>query len=132
MNKITLGIGSILAGLAVIAGAFASHSLRGYLTDDALSIWQTAVRYQMYHSLALLVVAILMRLEKSSSRWLNSSAIAFIIGILLFSGSLYALSLSSIKWWGIVTPIGGVAFIFGWICLVIFSWQSSSFQENKV
>ncbi len=130
MNKITLGTGSILGGLAVIAGAFASHSFKGYLTDYALSIWQTAVRYQMYHSLALLVVAILMQLEKSSSRWLNISAIAFIIGIVLFSGSLYALSLSSIKWLGIVTPIGGVALIIGWICLAIFPWQSSSFQEN--
>ena len=121
MDKIILGIGSILAGLAVVAGAFASHSLRGYLTDSALSIWQTGVRYQMYHSLALILVGILMRLEKSASPWLNTSAIAFIIGIVLFSGSLYTLSLSGITWLGIVTPIGGVAFILGWISLAIFS-----------
>ena len=121
MNKITLGIGSILAGLAVIAGAFASHSLQNYLTDSALSIWQTAVRYQMYHSLALILVGILMRLEKSASSWLNTTAIAFIIGIVLFSGSLYTLSLSGITWLGIITPIGGVAFILGWISLAIFS-----------
>jgi uncharacterized membrane protein YgdD (TMEM256/DUF423 family) len=130
MNKLTLGIGSILAGLAVIAGAFASHSLRGYLTDSALSIWQSAVRYQMYHSLALLLVGILMRLEKSVSPWLNISAIAFIIGIVLFSGSLYTLSLTGIKWFGMITPIGGVAFILGWICLATFSWKSTSSAEN--
>lgn len=130
MNKLTLGIGSILAGLAVIAGAFASHSLRGYLTDSALSIWQSAVRYQMYHSLALLLVGILMRLEKSASRWLNTTVIAFIIGVVLFSGSLYTLSLTGIKWFGIITPIGGVAFILGWICLATFSWKSTSSAEN--
>ncbi len=125
MNKTTLGIGSILAGLAVVAGAFASHSLRSYLTDSALFIWQTAVRYQMYHSLALLVVAILMGLENLSNRWLKSSAIAFTIGIVLFSGSLYALSLTGIRWLGIITPVGGVAFIVGWISLAIFAWQPS-------
>lgn len=123
MYKIIFSTGSILAGLAVIAGAFAAHGLRGYFAESALSIWQTAVKYQMYHSLALLLVAILMRLEESWSHWLNISAIAFIIGILLFSGSLYSLSLTNIHWLGILTPIGGIAFIVGWLCLVIYPWQ---------
>ena len=126
MYKIILSTGSILAGLAVIAGAFASHSLRGYLTESALSTWQTAVRYQMYHSLALLLVAVLMRLEKLWSLWLKSSAIAFIIGILLFSGSLYILSLTNIRWLGIITPFGGIVLILAWIFLAIYPWQKLS------
>jgi uncharacterized membrane protein YgdD (TMEM256/DUF423 family) len=123
MYKTILSTGSILAGLAVIAGAFAAHGLRGYLPESALSIWQTAVKYQMYHSLALLLVAILMRLQESISYWLYISAIAFLIGILLFSGSLYSLSLTNIHWLGIITPIGGVVFIIGWLCLAIYPWQ---------
>ena len=79
----------------------------------------------MYHSLALFLVAILMRLEKLSLLWLKVSAIAFTTGIVLFSGSLYGLSLTDITWLGIITPIGGIGFIIGWISLVIFSWQSS-------
>ena len=126
MYKIILSTGSILAGLAVIAGAFASHSLRGYLTESALSTWQTAVRYQMYHSLALLLVAVLMRLEKLWSLWLKFSAIAFIIGIFLFSGSLYILSLTNIRWLGIITPFGGIVLILAWIFLAIYPWQKLS------
>ena len=125
MSKIIFSIGSILAGLGVVAGAFASHGLKGYLTESALYIWQTGVKYQMYHSLALLLVAMVMRLETSVSRCLNLTAIAFVLGIFLFSGSLYSLSLSNIRWLGIITPVGGIAFIIGWFCFAIYPWQQS-------
>lgn len=126
LDKIIFSIGSILAGLAVIAGAFASHSLRGYLPEASLSIWQTGVKYQMYHSLTLLLIALVMRLDDDSSLWVKISAIAFIIGILLFSGSLYILSLSNIHWLGIITPFGGIALILGWLCLAIYPWQKGN------
>lgn len=124
MNNLFLAIASILAGLAVIGGAFASHSLKSILTDYALSIWETGIKYQMYHSIGLFLIAILMKGEKMSSVWLNTAAFAFMVGIVLFSGSLYALSLSGIKWLGAITPLGGVAFIFGWGCLAFFAFKS--------
>ena len=125
-HKITLSLGAVFGALAVVAGAFASHSLKGYLTDYSLSIWQTGARYQMYHSLALIAIAILMELKAGvSSVWLKTSTIAFTIGIILFSGSLYLLSFTSIGWLGVITPIGGLCLIIGWICLAIFPWKQS-------
>ncbi|BAQ60431.1 hypothetical protein GM3708_837 [Geminocystis sp. NIES-3708] len=127
MNNLFLAIASILAGLAVIGGAFASHSLKNILTDYALSIWETGIKYQMYHSLGLFLVAILMKSQEISSIWLNTAGFAFIIGIILFSGSLYLLSFTEIKWLGAITPLGGVAFILGWGCLAFFAF---SFNEK--
>ena len=123
MYKIIFTTGTILAGLGVISGAFASHALKEYLSESALSIWQTAVKYQMYHSLALVLVAFFMTLNESISQWLNISAIAFIVGIILFSGSLYSLALSNVKILGAITPIGGLAFIIGWFSLAFYPWQ---------
>jgi uncharacterized membrane protein YgdD (TMEM256/DUF423 family) len=117
MVKLFLTIASLLAGLSVALGAFASHGLKDKLTDRALEIFETATRYQMYHALALFLVALLLLQTEFSQPWLNASGYAFITGIILFSGSLYALSLSSIKILGAITPIGGVALIIGWICL---------------
>ncbi len=125
MNNLFLAIASILAGLAVIGGAFASHSLKTILTDYALSIWETGIKYQMYHSIGLFLIAILTKVEKIPSIWLNTAAVAFMVGILLFSGSLYALSLTGVKWLGAITPLGGVAFIVGWGCLTFFAFKSS-------
>ncbi len=126
-QKVTLSCGAIFGALAVVAGAFAAHSLKLYLTESSLSIWQTAVKYQMYHSLALIAIAILMKLqtEDQSSGWLKASTIAFIIGVVLFSGSLYVLSLTTISWLGVITPIGGLSLIIGWICLAIVPWKTS-------
>ncbi len=130
MQKTTLGFGSILALIAVVMGAFASHSLKGTLTAESLSIWQTAVRYQMYHALALVLVSILMRTEtKAPKIWLNISSIAFMVGVVLFSGSLYSLTITTRNWLGIITPIGGVVLIIGWICLTIFSLSSTPEEQ---
>lgn len=121
MTRIFLAIASVLGGISVVLGAFATHALKDRLSDRALAIWETGTKYQMYHALALILVALLI------SRFPNSTPLivagfAFIAGIFIFSGSLYALSLSGIKWLGAITPLGGVAFIIGWICLVLTAW----------
>ena len=119
MTRIFLAIASILGGLSVALGAFASHALKEKLTERALEIWKTGTQYQMYHALALILVALLLTRTENPDPLLNTSGIAFIIGIALFSGSLYALSLTGIKWLGAIAPLGGLAFIIGWGCLAI-------------
>ena len=123
MTRIFMAIASILAGLAVAGGAFASHALREKLTERALEIFETGTRYQMYHSLALLLVAVLLSRAEASQTLLISSGSAFLVGIALFSGSLYALSLSGIKWLGAIAPLGGAAFLVGWSCLAIAAFN---------
>ncbi|GAB4207255.1 MAG: DUF423 domain-containing protein [Coleofasciculaceae cyanobacterium] len=119
MTRIFIAIAAVLAGIAVASGAFASHALKEKLTERALDIFETGARYQMYHALALLMVALLLSRAEAAQTPLIASGSAFIVGIALFSGSLYALSLSGIKWLGAITPLGGVAFIIGWGCLAI-------------
>ena len=121
MTKIFLAIASIFAGLSVGAGAFASHALKDKLSERALEIFETAARYQMYHALALLLVALLINQTESSQPSLVIAGWAFIIGIVVFSGSLYALSLTDIKVLGAITPLGGLAFIIGWGALAYSS-----------
>jgi uncharacterized membrane protein YgdD (TMEM256/DUF423 family) len=122
MTRLFLSVASILAGLSVAGGAFAAHALKEKLSERAIEIFETGARYQMYHSLALLVVALLLSRAEASQSLLIAAGSAFIIGIAIFSGSLYALSLSGIKWLGAITPLGGVAFIIGWGCLAIAAW----------
>ncbi|MEL6578496.1 MAG: DUF423 domain-containing protein [Cyanobacteria bacterium J06621_12] len=122
MSRIFLTIASMLGGISVIFGAFASHALQDRLSAKSLAIWNTGTTYQMYHALALMLVALLL------SRFPNSTLItvagyAFIAGIFVFSGSLYALTLTGIKWLGAITPLGGMAFIIGWLCLALASWR---------
>ena len=123
MTKFFLSIAAILAGLSVASGAFASHTLKDKLSEGALAIFETGSRYQMYHALALLMVGLLLSRSELASTLLNTAGLAFLAGIVLFSGSLYALSLSSIKWLGAITPLGGVAFLVGWGCLAIAAWS---------
>ena len=122
MTKIFLAIAGCLGALSVAAGAFATHTLENSLTIKALEIWETATKYQMYHVLALLLVALLLTRNEIASSYLNLAGWAFIGGIMLFSGSLYALSLSGIKWLGAITPLGGLAFIIGWMAIAIAAW----------
>lgn len=126
-SSIFLGLGAILAGLAVAGGAFASHALKERLTERALEIFETGTRYQMYHSLALLLVALLLSQTQTGQSSLIAAGVAFLVGIALFSGSLYALAFSGIKWLGVITPLGGVAFLIGWGCIVsaAFTFKSS-------
>jgi uncharacterized membrane protein YgdD (TMEM256/DUF423 family) len=123
MIKVFMIAGSALAGLGVAGGAFARHSLKNRLSDHALDIFETGIKYQMYHSLALLLVMLLLTIKQNYPSSLLWAGYGFLVGILIFSGSLYALSLTGIKWLGAITPIGGVAFIFGWGSLVITAWN---------
>ncbi len=114
-----LAIAGASGAIAVSLGAFAAHGLKHQLTDRLLDVFQTGVQYHLYHTLALLLVGLLLR--DSHSRWLNVSGALFTLGVLFFSGSLYVLALSGIHWFGIVTPVGGVALIAGWLSLVGFA-----------
>jgi uncharacterized membrane protein YgdD (TMEM256/DUF423 family) len=110
-----LGMGAGLALLAVAAGAFAAHGLRSMIDAQQLNTFETAARYQMYHALALMIVGLLSLAPQFSHPLLKFAGAAFVVGILLFCGSLYLLALSGIGWLGAVTPIGGVAFLLGWL-----------------
>lgn len=113
MAKLFLMISAVSGFLAVALGAFGAHGLKKRLTPDMLDVYQTAVSYHFTHTLALLACALLMmHWQKTTS--LVISASAFAIGIVIFSGSLYVLSISGIRWLGAITPIGGVAFMIGW------------------
>lgn len=120
MARLFFAIASILGALSVAGGAFGAHALKGQLTEAALGSFETGIRYQMYHALALLAVALLAK-QFPESGLLLAAGWCFVAGIVLFSGSLYGLSLAGIKALGPVTPLGGVAFIAGWVCLAIAS-----------
>lgn len=122
MSRIFLAIAAIFGGLSVGAGAFATHALRERLSERSLEIFETAARYQMYHALALILVALLISREDTHSI-LVVAGWSFIIGISIFSGSLYALSLTNIKVLGAITPVGGAAFIVGWGALAIAAFS---------
>lgn len=123
MSRIFLAIASIFGALSVGAGAFATHALRERLSERSLEIFETAARYQMYHALALFLVALLISREETSQPTLVAAGWAFIIGILFFSGSLYVLSLTNIKILGAIAPLGGAAFIAGWLALAIAAFS---------
>jgi len=123
VEKLFFALGSLSAGIAVSLGAFGAHALAGRLSERDLQTFETGVRYQFYHAFALLAVAY------AISRWPDSSlpVIAgwlFVAGTLIFSGSLYVLVGTGLRWLGAITPIGGVAFIVGWILLAVGAWRS--------
>lgn len=109
-------IGAACAGLSVALGAFAAHGLKGKLSTDMLAVFQTGVLYQMWHALAVLLCAVLIQQKIIAS---TLPVWCFVVGIVLFSGSLYILSLTGIKQWGMVTPLGGLSFLVGWFLLLL-------------
>ena len=115
MDRLFVALGALLAGIGVAAGAFGAHGLRDRLSSEMLAIFETGVRYHLIHALALLITA------WASTRWtsalITGAGWLFVVGIVVFSGSLYALSLTETRWLGAITPIGGVAFVIGWILL---------------
>lgn len=123
MQKIYLLIGTVLAGLAVALGAFGAHGLKKIVSPENVATYQTGVQYQMYHALALIVVGILS--ERIANHYLSYAGVMFVAGIVLFSGSLYlivsfyAMNKTVPTAIGILTPIGGLFFILGWISLLI-------------
>ena len=117
MDRTFFVLGALFSGLAVAAGAFGAHGLRGRLEPDMLAVFETGARYQMYHGLALLAVA------WAAERWPAGHALAagwlFVAGIAIFSGSLYVLSISGVRWLGAITPLGGLCFLAGWAALAL-------------
>lgn len=123
MIRLTLTFAAIYGGLAVCLGAFGAHALSSYLSERMQTIWHTAEQYQFYHALALLALGLLMRTGMTGAA-LTTAAWCFIIGTLVFSGSLYWLAGSGVKILGAITPIGGVLLIIGWIALLVGIWQN--------
>lgn len=117
MERLFIIIGALSGAMGVAAGAFGAHALRARLEPRMLEVFETAARYQMYHALALVAVA------WAASRWPGTlttvAGWCFVAGTLLFSGSLYAMTLTGVRALGAITPIGGVAFIAGWVCLAV-------------
>ena len=120
MSNLFLVLASLNGFLAVALGAFAAHALQSRLTEQLLHTFQTGVQYHMYHALALLGVGML-SLHYPQASLVRLAGYAFTLGIVLFSGSLYVLALSGIRWLGAITPLGGVAFLAGWGCLCWFA-----------
>jgi uncharacterized membrane protein YgdD (TMEM256/DUF423 family) len=114
MNRTWLGIAAINGALAVLAGAFAAHGLRAHVSMEALSVFETGARYHMYHALAIALAALVPA---------RAAAVAFLAGIVLFSGSLYLLALTGWPLMGLITPVGGVCFVAGWVLLAWASFQ---------
>lgn len=123
MDRTFLLIGSILGFLGVVLGAFGAHALKSRLSPDMLAVFETGVRYQMYHVFALLIVAAAIG-HSGNARLLVTAGWLFFAGILLFSGSLYVLALTSVGILGAITPIGGVLFLIGWACLAVYALLS--------
>ncbi len=122
MERVFFIIGAASAFVGVAVGAFGAHGLKNRLGAEMLTTYEVGVRYQMYHALALIVVA------WAQTRWPGTLTMAsgwlFVIGTLLFSGSLYLLSLTGTRWLGAITPLGGLAFLAGWLCLAWAAWRS--------
>lgn len=123
MTRLFFICGAVFALLAVAAGAFGAHALKTILSGEMLAVFETATRYLMYHALALFVVG--WAGERYRPAPVRAAGWLFLLGIVLFSGSLYALALTGVRWLGAVTPVGGVAFLSGWTLL---AW--AAFKKN--
>jgi uncharacterized membrane protein YgdD (TMEM256/DUF423 family) len=121
MDRLFAVVGSVSAFLAVLAGAFGAHTLRTRITPDLLAVFETAARYHMYHALGLFAVA------WAATQWpttlVRTAGWLFVAGTVVFSGSLYVLSLTGARWLGAVTPLGGLCFLAGWLALAIAVWR---------
>ncbi|MGD8188966.1 DUF423 domain-containing protein [Brevibacillus ginsengisoli] len=120
--KLFLFLGAVMMSLSVALGAFGAHGLKSVLSPEQLAVYQTGVHYQMIHGLGLILIAILMS-KYANMGLLPAAGWAMLIGIILFSGSLYALTLTGVNSLGIITPFGGVAFLIGWILLAIAAFK---------
>lgn len=132
MNRTWLMCGSLGAFLAVLLGAFAAHGLKKLISVDMINMFSTGVDYQFYHSLALFICAIYAKeclQQPKAQRYLSWAAGFFMIGTVLFSGSLYVYALTAQKWLGPITPLGGVCFLLGWISLGLCFWLSHRNSE---
>jgi uncharacterized membrane protein YgdD (TMEM256/DUF423 family) len=117
----TLALAGILLALATAAGAFGAHSLKAVLAPERLQLWETAVRYQFFQALGLMGVGLTLRTLEAGA--LRSAALLIILGVVLFSGSLYALALGAPRLLGALTPVGGLAWIAGWLLFAYGAWR---------
>jgi uncharacterized membrane protein YgdD (TMEM256/DUF423 family) len=115
MEKFFFVCGAVSAFIGVAAGAFGAHGLKQRLDADMMAVFEVGVRYQMYHAFALIATA--WAISRWSGSLANSAGYLFILGTVLFSGSLYLLSLTGIRWLGAITPLGGLAWLAAWVCL---------------
>lgn len=124
MDRIFAVVGALSGFIAVGAGAFGAHGLKAIVTPDRLAVFETAVRYQMVHALALFAVA------WAIDRWPGRAAVAggwcFVAGTVIFSGSLYALTLTGVRGLGAITPVGGLLFLAGWLLLALAAWRGAA------
>lgn len=120
-----IAIGAISAFIAVLTGAFGAHGLEKILDERSLQIWHTAVTYQMTHSLALIALGLFQGAKITCNGWI------FMIGIFLFSGSLYALAITGIKILGAITPMGGLAFLIGWAMFAYKAWREQRSKQQS-
>lgn len=121
MLRALLVFAAVSGFTAIGLGALAAHSLKTQLAPHLFNAFQTGVQYQMYHALALIALVALQ--QTFPSPWLIRSGMCFVLGSVLFCGSLYLLALGGPRWLGPITPIGGLVFLGGWLCLVIAAWQ---------
>lgn len=123
MSRVWIVVGATLAFLGVAAGAFGAHALEGRVPRDLVRVFETGARYHLVHALALTFVGL------ASARWTDPlwtvAGWLFVAGVVVFSGSLYALALTGVRWLGAVTPLGGVAFLAGWLAVVAAAWRSA-------
>ncbi len=120
MSRLAILLGAGNAILAILLGAFAAHAVRDSLSVKMLSVFHTAVDYHLYHALGLIIVGLLIS-QRPNNLLLNASVVTMLMGLVIFCGSLYALSLSGLTWIGMMTPFGGIAFMVSWI-LVLFAF----------
>lgn len=116
-----LMVAAVLSGLAVAIGAFGAHGLKPYLSEPMQAVYQTGVQYHFVHALGLLLISILMLVAPASDaqRWLQRAAVCMLLGVVLFSGSLYSMAITELRMLGMITPVGGVSWLVGWTCLLM-------------
>ena len=122
MNSPWFATGAVAAAIAVALGAFGAHGLKSRVTPELLAVFETGARYQMYHALALLAVGWVA--TRTPGPWINTSGWLFLAGIVVFSGSLYVMTLTGARWLGAITPLGGLSFMLGWVVLAIASLKN--------
>lgn len=122
MARLLWVTGAVFGLAAVAAGAFGAHALRERLSEQALGTFETAARYHMYHALAILAAAWLA--DRAGGGLAAGAGVAFGVGVVIFSGSLYLLALTGIRWLGAITPVGGVALLAGWALLALAGWRA--------
>ena len=122
MDRLFFALGALAAFIGVALGAFAAHGLKSRIDPNMLATFEVGVRYQMYHALALLAVA--WACAKWPGTLTNTAGWLFVAGIVVFSGSLYVLAVTGVRWLGAITPLGGLAFLAGWLCLAWGAWKA--------